>query len=98
MSKNTSITEMPYAEWLEHSLRDIVTFPVRGIALAITTDEGDTYTNYYNVSMTDKLVISGLIQQDATLDMMTTMGSFRIGTKDEDDDDEDMENDEEELV
>lgn len=95
MPKNTSITEMPYAEWLEHSLRDIVTFPVRGIALAITTEEGDTYTNYYNASMTDKLVISGLIQQDATLDMMVANGIVEYQDEDED---EDIENDEEELV
>lgn len=94
MSKNTNITEMLYAKWLEQSLRDISVFPIRGIALAATTEDGETYTNYYNISMADKLVLAGLIQQDATLDMMAANGIIEY--QDDDSDEEEDDNGEEE--
>ena len=94
MSKNTNITEMPYAKWLEQSLRDISVFPIRGIALAATTEDGETYINYYNIPMADKLVLAGLIQQDATLDMMAANGI--IEHQDDDSDEEEDGNGEEE--
>lgn len=84
MSKNTNITEMPYAKWLEQTLRDISAVPVRGIAISAVYDNGDTYTNYYNVSMNDKLVLSGLISQDATLDMLAANGVISYEEDDED--------------
>lgn len=75
MNKNhKNITDMPFASWLEQTLHDIQEFPTRGIAIAVTSDTGDTYINYYNTTMADKILISGLINQDATLDMMTTNG------------------------
>lgn len=75
MNKNPNkITEMPYAKWLEQSLRDMTTFKVHGIALAVLTDNKETCTSYYNVDMADKLVISGVISQDATLDMLEANG------------------------
>lgn len=75
MNKNSNkITEMPYAKWLEQSLRDMTTFQVHGIALVVLTDNNETYTSYYNVNMADKLVISGVISQDATLDMLEVNG------------------------
>ena len=96
MSKNTNITEMPYAKWLEQSLRDISVFPIRGIALAATTEDKETYTNYYNISMADKLVLSGLIQQDATLDMMAANGIIEYQDEEEGNEEEEDDNGEEE--
>ena len=72
--EKTDITKMPYAKWLEQTLHDISSFPVKGIALLVCTDSGDSYTNYYNVSMADKLIMAGLIQQDSTLDMLAANG------------------------
>lgn len=86
-----SITKMPYAKWLEQTLHDISSLPVKGIALLICTDSGDSYTNYYNVSMSDKLIMAGLIQQDSTLDMLAANGFIQY--EDDEDGTEEEEND-----
>lgn len=94
MNKNPNkITEMPYAKWLEQSLRDMTTFQVRGIALAVLTDNNETCTSYYNVGMTDKLVISGVISQDATIDMLEANGVINY-EDDIDDEEEDTDGEE----
>lgn len=87
--KSNNITDMPFASWLEKTLHDIQEFPVRGIAIALTSDNGDIYTNYYNVSMADKILISGLINQDATLDMMAANGIISYAEDDEEETEED---------
>lgn len=75
MSNNKkNITDMPYAKWLEETLRDISHLPVRGFALVGILESGDAYTSYWNTSMMDKLILAGLINQDATLDMMAAQG------------------------
>ena len=68
------IFTLPYAKWLEQTLQELVKFPVKGIAINAITDNGEVYTNYHNISMADKLVISGIINQDATLDMLAANG------------------------
>lgn len=80
---NKNITEMPYAKWLEQTLRDISELPVRSIALVGVLENGDAYTNYYNVSMTDKLILSGLINQDAMLDALAANGVIEYVDDDE---------------
>lgn len=91
MSKNPNdIMTMPYAQWLEQTLRDLTSFSVKGICISAVTDTGDTYANYYNISMNDKLVLSGIINQDATLDMLMNNGFIK------DEDEEDMNDEEEE--
>lgn len=91
--KKNDITEMHYAKWLEGTLRDMSNLPVRGIAFLAVTDNGDVYTNYYNVSMIDKFTMAGLIQQDSTLDMLSANGIIK---QDEDGDDEEDEHGDEE--
>ena len=91
-SKPNNITEMPYAKWMEQVLNDIFDLPMRGIAVVAVLENGDSYTNYYNISMSDKLVLAGLINQDATLDMMTASGIIKY----EEDDEEDAYGEEEE--
>lgn len=90
--EKTDITKMPYAKWLEQTLHDISSFPVKGIALLVCTDSGDSYTNYYNVSMADKLIMAGLIQQDSTLDMLAANGLIQY-EDDEEETEEETEND-----
>lgn len=92
MSKNHNITEMPYAKWLEQSLSDISALPIRGIAIVGITEGGDAYTNYYNASMADKLVLSGLINQDAMFDSMAANGIIEY--EDDDEETEDAEENE----
>lgn len=89
MSKNHNITKMPYAKWLEQSLSDISALPIRGIAIVGITEGGDAYTNYYNTSMADKLVLAGLINQDAMFDSMAANGIIDYDyPEDNDEDDE----------
>lgn len=73
-NESKSITDMPYAKWLEHTLHDISQLPVRGIAIACILENGDTYTSYWRVPMGDKLMLSGLIQQDAMFDALDANG------------------------
>lgn len=93
MTNNTNITQMPYATWLEQTLRDISTLPVSGIAILGVLEGGETYTAYYNTSMTDKLLLSGLINQDATLDMLEAQGVIDYA---DDEEEEDADGEEEE--
>lgn len=92
VNNRNNITEMPYAKWLEQTLHDISSLPVKGIALLVSTENGDSYTNYYNVSMADKFIMAGLIQQDSTLDMLASNGIIQY----KDDESEDESNGEEE--
>lgn len=95
VNNRNNITEMPYAKWLEQTLHDISSLPVKGIALLVSTENGDSYANYYNVSMADKLIMAGLIQQDSTLDMLASNGIIQYEDE-EDDSSEDESNGEEE--
>lgn len=78
------ITDKPYAKWLERALSEMSSYPVHGITLAAVTDTGEIYTDYYEVSMADKLVISGVIHQDATLDMLAANGIINYEEDEED--------------
>lgn len=77
----------PIVDWVMQTMRDISKMPIKGIMLSAVTEDGETYTNYYKVSMADKILISGLISQDATLDMMAANGIIDYA-EDEDNDDE----------
>lgn len=85
MTNKNNITKMPYAQWLEQTLRDISELPVKGIALMGVLDGGESYAAYYNISMTDKLVLAGLINQDATLDMLAAQGVIDYSNDEEED-------------
>lgn len=89
MTNNTNITEMPYATWLEETLRDISTMPIEGIAILGVLEGGETYTAYYNVPMADKLLLSGLVNQDATLDMLAAQGIINYADEETEDAEED---------
>ena len=87
------MAENPIVKFLQQTIRDISKFPTKGIAVIATSDGDEIYTSYYNVPMQDKLVISGLVQQDATLDMLAANGY--LVEDDEDEADEDTEDAEE---
>ena len=92
MNENTTdITQMPYAKWLEEALRRISMLPMQTIVILGITETGDTHTDYYNASMGDKLLLAGLIQQDAMYDSLEANGFI----KNEDDYEEDNDGEEE---
>ena len=85
------MSEKPIVEWLREALRDISQFDARGIAVASINKDGDSYVSYYKMNMADKVLISGLIQQDAMLDTLAQNGIVSYDESDEDDDDEEEE-------
>lgn len=87
------MSEKPIVKWLREVLRDISQFDARGIAVASINKDGDSYVSYYKMNMADKVLISGLIQQDAMLDTLAQNGIISYDESDEDDDDEEEEED-----
>lgn len=69
-----NLKELPYAQWLEDTIQDIVKLPVKGIALSLILEDGSVYSNYYKVSALDKLTIAGTIQQDSMYDSLRANG------------------------
>lgn len=85
------MSEKPIVEWLREVLRDISQFDARGIAVASINKDGDSYVSYYKMNMADKVLISGLIQQDAMLDTLAQNGIIGYDESDEGDDTEEEE-------
>lgn len=85
MSNN--LNNITYAKWLENALQELIKLPVKGICLNAVTESGEAYTNYYQISMTDKLTIAGLIQQDAMLDSLAANGVISYVEDEEDEED-----------
>lgn len=78
-----NLNSIPYAKWLENALQELIKFPVKGICMAATTNTGETYLNYYEISMGDKLTLAGLIQQDAMLDALAANGFIDYADEEE---------------
>lgn len=93
--KKNNITDMPYAKWLEQTLRDISNIPVRGMVVSCILEDGNTYTSYWKTSMGDKILLSGLIQQDAMFDSLEANGIIQYDNDDGDDTEEDTDGEEE---
>ena len=83
MTNNNNLNNIPYAAWLEQALQELIKFPVKGIVLNAVTDRGEIYTNYYEVSMANKLTIAGIIQQDAMLDTLAANGYIEYADEEE---------------
>ena len=67
--------DIPHAKWCEKALSELVNLPVKSVCMFAILDNGDIYNNYTeNITMGDKLVMAGIIQQDAMLDTMIANG------------------------
>lgn len=71
---DNNFNNIPYAAWLERNLRDLIEAPVRSICISAVDENGVVYRDYYNANMLDKILIAGIIQQDAMLDSMAAHG------------------------
>lgn len=78
------ITTLPYAGWLEDSLRNLMTMNIESICICTKTDDGGVGTGYWNCSMADKLLFSGIIQQDAMIETLRENGLVPMDEEDED--------------
>ena len=63
------ICKKNYAGFLEKMLEALVEMPIEGLCVIGKMKGGATFVNYKS-SMADKILYVGLIQQDATLDML----------------------------
>lgn len=79
-----NLKDIPYTQWLEETLQDIIKLPVQGIALNVVLEDGDVYSNYYKLSMMTKLAIAGLIQQDAMYNSLAANGLIKAVDEEED--------------
>ena len=59
-----------YAEFMEETLERMEKLPVEGICIVTKLSGGAVFADYYNSNMMDKFVYAGVIQQNATMDMM----------------------------
>ena len=67
-----NIYNKDYAEFMEEALQAMVQLPVEGICIITKLQGGAVFTNYFKSNMMDKITYAGIIQQDATLDMLKT--------------------------
>ena len=86
MPTKNNFNNIPYAQWLEQTLQEIIKLPIKGMCLNAILDNGEAYTAYYNATMLDKITIAGLIQQDAMLDTMAANGFIEYADEEEDED------------
>lgn len=61
------IYQKEYAEFLEATLRELVTLPVEGICILAKLQGGATYTSFHKASITDKILYAGLIRKPTRL-------------------------------
>ena len=59
--------------------------PVERICINAILDGGELYTSYHKINMQDKLLIAGILQQDATLDVLKNNGYIRRDEEEDDD-------------
>lgn len=64
------IRKKDYAGFLEETLTALAEMPIEGLCIIGKMKGGGNFVNYYKSSVTDKILYAGLIQQDATLDML----------------------------
>ena len=74
-----------YAEFMEETLSRMVKLPVEGICIVTKLSGGAVYADYYNSNMMDKFVYAGVIQQNATMDMMKANNWIKDNEAEEED-------------
>lgn len=82
-NENINLKDIPYTQWLEETLRNIIELPVKGIFLHVVLDGDEVYSDSYNLNMTNKLAIAGLIQQEAMYDSLYLNGLIKPADEEE---------------
>lgn len=66
------LQKLPYAEWLERSLQNIISTKVQSICIMTKTESGEVGTGYYECATVDKLLFASYLQHDAVVDTITS--------------------------
>ena len=95
MDQAPNFEEMPYAEWLEGSIRNLSERKVRTIAIIALLEDGDpdTMTAYYLANMEDKAIMAMHIFADAMYSMVEANALRIMRVAQEQEEEEDGEDD-----
>lgn len=66
----TDITKLPYAEWLEESVGEIIKAQPEQIGIVAICPDGRTLTGYYNADATAMAMMAHTINADAVMDVV----------------------------
>lgn len=64
------INKLPYAKWLEETIRDLVESNPQQICIAAIMTDRSVGTAYYACSVQDKAILAHNIQVDITMDVI----------------------------
>ena len=81
-----NIFEKEYVSFMEEVLQHMVHMPVSGICVLIKLEDGSVCSNYFNTKMMDKMIYSGVIQQDVTWEILKANNA--VGKDSDEDNDE----------
>ena len=82
------ISKLPYAKWMEKTLRTLAEEKTQVIGIVGILPSRDVYTAYYNASPQDKIILAGNIQMDAVFDVMRANASDIVAAADEEGEDD----------
>ena len=68
--KSEDVTKLPYAPWLEKSIRILTEHNVHSACIVAKVDDGDAMTGYWNADAQDKAIFAHNIQSDIVLDIV----------------------------
>lgn len=64
------VTKLPYAAWLEESIRTMSKLDVRSACIVVADKDSNTLTAYYKADAQDKAIFAHNIQSDITMDLI----------------------------
>lgn len=70
------ITQQPYAEWLEASLRELVDLHPRTIGIVCIMPDGTTGTQYFNADNRDRTVMCEALQIDSLEELLRVNADY----------------------
>lgn len=82
----SNISKLPYAQWLEETLQEMVTLPLDAICITARLPDGAIYRSYHNCTINDQILFSGHIQMDALIH--TQRENFKMTPIDDEENDE----------
>lgn len=68
--KSEDITKLPYAPWLEDTIREMTEHEAQSICIAVKVDGCAMLTGYWNADAQDKAIFAHHIQSDIILDIV----------------------------
>lgn len=59
-----------HGQFMEEAKQRMEKLPVKGVCVIARLEGGEVYTDFYNCNVMDKMIFSGVIQQDVTRDII----------------------------